>query len=162
MKRRSAPILTFTVGLLLFGGLAYALKKKRRAKPPLPREYRDEQREHSRLDLYAQALIMKEGTESVCSGEITNISDLGVYMATNGLFSTDDLVDLTIYFQHDAKKLSITVPCKVVRIDEKGVGLSSAHIETNILQELELIFYVNRDNTKKLIEELSKADSFIS
>jgi hypothetical protein len=162
MKRRIAPVLTFTFGLLLFGGLAHVLKKKRRAKPFQAREFRDDKREHGRLDLYAQALVKREGTETVFSGEIINISDLGVYMTTNGQFSAGDLVDLTIYFQHDAKKLSITVPCKVVRIDEKGVGLSSAYIETNTLQELELIFYVNMNKTNQLIEELSKVDSFIS
>ena len=161
MKRRLTPILTVTIGMLFFSGLAYVLKQKSRAKPALPRKCRDEKRVHGRLDLYAHALIKKEGTESVFSGEIINISDLGVYMTTSDVFSQDDLVNLTIYFQHGTKELSISIPCKVVRIDGKGVGLSSAHIETNKLQELELIFYVNIDNTKQLMEELTKTDCFI-
>jgi hypothetical protein len=157
MQRRVAPILTFTVGLLLFSGLAYALQRKKRAKPSLPKVFRDEKREQSRLDFYAQALVRKPGTECEIDGEITNISDLGVYLRTYGQFSIDDLLDLTIYFQHGTKKLSITVPCKVVRVDGNGIGLTSAHIETNELQELELIFYVNIENTNQLMEEFIKA-----
>lgn len=33
MKRRFAPIITIAVGLILFSGLAYALEKKKQAKP---------------------------------------------------------------------------------------------------------------------------------
>jgi len=79
---------------------------KDQAKPPLPRKKRSEKREHRRLNLYAHALVKKEGTAFVFSGEISNISDTGIYLTTNGPFSIDDLLDLTIYFQHGTKKLS--------------------------------------------------------
>jgi hypothetical protein len=156
MKRRFIPILPFTVGLVLSSGLAYVLAKNKQAKSPLPRRNRREKREHGRLNLYAHALVKKEGSESVFSGEISNISDMGVYLTTNGLFSKDDLLDLTIYFQHGTNKLSMTVPCRVARNDGKGVGLTSSHIDAKMLQHLELIFDESKDDTKQLIEEFYK------
>jgi hypothetical protein len=134
---------------------------KKQAKPSSPRKKRSEKREHRRLNLYAHALVKKEGTEFVFSGEISNISDMGIYVTTNGPFSIDDLLDLTIYFQHGTKKLSMTVPCRVARNDGKGVGLTSSHLDVKMLQHLELIFDVSKDNTKQLIEEFSKTVSII-
>ena len=134
---------------------------KKQAKPSLPRKKRSEKREHRRLNLYAHALVKKEGTEFVFSGEISNISDMGIYVTTNGPFSIDDLLDLTIYFQHGTKKLSMTVPCRVARNDGKGVGLTSSHLDVKMLQHLELIFDVSKDDTKQLIEEFSKTVSII-
>jgi hypothetical protein len=86
---------------------------------------------------------------------------MGIYVTTNGPFSIDDLLDLTIYFQHGTKKLSMTVPCRVARNDGKGVGLKSSHIDVKMLQRLELIFDVSKDNTKQLIEEFSQTVSLI-
>jgi len=157
MKRIASLIIPITAGLILIGGLAYVLDKKK-AKPPLPRKNHREKREHRRLNLYALALIRQE--EKVFSGEIINISDKGTYLTTNGLFSIDDLLDLTIYFQHGTKKLSMTVPCKVARVEGKGVGLTSSHIDANMLLHLEYIFDVNRENTKQLIEEFATFFSF--
>ena len=117
---------------------------------------RHDKREHKRQNLYAQALVQKEGSEYVFSGEIINISNRGAYLAINGLYSINDLLDLTIYFQHGTNKLSMTVPCKVTRIDGKGIGLTSSHIDANLLQHLELIFDVSKENTKQLIEEFFK------
>jgi len=161
MQRRSIPIISITVALFLISGLAYALEKKKQTKLPLSRKNRLEKREHRRLNLYAHALVRKEGTEFVFSGEIINISDKGAYLTTNGVFSIDDLLDLTIYFQHGTKKLSITIPCNVARSDGKGVGLTSSHIDANMLLNLELIFDVSKENTKQLIEEFFKAICFV-
>jgi hypothetical protein len=154
MKR--STIIPITLGLIIIGGLAHALGKKKQAKEPQPRKIPSEQRKLKRLNLYAHALVKKEGTTFVSSGEIVNISNMGVYLTTNGLFNIDDLLELTIYFQHSTRKLSMTVPCKVARIDEKGFGLKSSHIDTNMLQYLELMFDLNKENTKQLIEELFK------
>jgi len=63
---------------------------------------------------------------------------------------------LTIYFQHGTNQLSMTIPCKVARIDGKGVGLISSHIDAHMLQRLELIFDVSKEDTKQLIEDFCK------
>ena len=121
---------------------------------------RREKRQHRRLNLYARALVKKNGSGFVFSGEITNISNMGAHLTTNCPLSIGDQLDLTIYFQHGTNKLSMIVPCKVARIDGKGVGLTSSHIDATMLQHLELIFDVSKDNSKQLIEELIKAIGF--
>lgn len=117
---------------------------------------RHDKREHKRQNLCAHALVKKEGSEYVFSGEIINISNMGAYLAVNGLYSKDEQLELTIYFQHGTNQLSMTIPCKVARIDGKGVGLTSSHIDANMLLRLELIFDVSKENTKQLIEEFFK------
>lgn len=122
---------------------------------PQPSKSRLEKRQHTRLTINADASTRQEQT--VFSGKIINISDMGAYLATNGPYSVGELLDLTIYFQHGTKKLSMTVSCKVARIDGKGVGVTSPHIDANLLRRFELIFDVSKENTKQLIEELFKA-----
>jgi hypothetical protein len=123
----------------------------------LPKKKRHEKRGQKRLDLHAQALVKKDGAEFVFSGELVNISDKGAYLQTNGIFSLNDALDLTIFYRHGANKLSMTFPCKVARIDGKGVGLTSSHFDATLLIRLELVFDVSKDNTRQLIEEFFKA-----
>ena len=123
---------------------------------PLLMRTRNDKREHGRMDLYARALVKKEGSEHLFSGEITNVCDKGAYLKIHGPYHLNEPVDVTIYFQHDTKRLAFTAPCKVVRIDGMGVGLSSSHIDVNTLLRLELILAVSKENTKQLIEDFFK------
>ena len=117
---------------------------------------RREKRQHRRLDLYARALVKKNGSGFVFSGEITNISNMGAHLTTNCPLSIGDQLDLTIYFQHGTNKLSMVVPCKVARIDGKGVGVTSPHIDAILLSRLELISDLSKENAKQLIEDCFK------
>lgn len=155
MKIRSTPILT--IGFILITGLAYVLQKKKGMKRLFHRINYSEKRAQIRQDLYAHALVKKEGTEYQINGELINVSNRGAYLTTSGHFSKDELLDLTIYFVHGTKELSMTVPCKVARVDEKGTGLTSSQIDTDLLLRLEVIFDVSKENTRQLIEEFIKA-----
>ncbi len=121
---------------------------------PLPKKKLHERRHHRRLTIDADVFIKRE--ELVFTGKVINISDTGAYVATNGPYSIGDPIELVIHFDHDATRLSITIPGKVARIDGRGIGLSSSHIDANMLQRLELIFDVSKENTKQLIEEFFK------
>ena len=125
-------------------------------KPLVARIIHFEKRDQIRVNLYAHALVKKGGAEFSFPGEIINISSSGAYLATNGQASLNDQLDVTIYFQHGTKKLSITVPSIVTRIDGTGVGLTSSDIDPNMLQHLELIFDLNKEKTKQLIDEFIK------
>jgi hypothetical protein len=81
---------------------------------------------------------------------------MGAHLMTNCPLSKDDQLDLTIYFQHSTNKLSIIIPCKVARIDAQGIGVTSPHIDANLLSRLELISDASKDNSNQLIEELFK------
>ena len=127
----------------------------------LSNKSRAENRQHRRLKLFTRALVRKKGAEFVFSGELADVSNTGAYLTTNCPLAKDDLVDLTIFFQHGTKKLSVTVPCKVARIDGKGVGLTSSHIDANLLLRLEFIFDVRKGNTIQLVEEFFQTICFV-
>lgn len=112
-------------------------------------------RQSKRIEINAHASIRHEDT--MFSGELINVSDMGAYLATNAPYSVNDAIDLIIDFQHGASKLTMTIPGKVARIDGRGIGLISSHIDANMLLRLELVFDINRDNPKLLIEEFCKA-----
>jgi Tfp pilus assembly protein PilZ len=119
-----------------------------------------EKRQHRRLIINADVSMKKNNALFLFSAKIVNVSESGAYVVTNGPFLTGDQLDMTIYFQHDTKKLSVTVPCQVARIDGNGVGLTSPHIDANMVLQLELIFDACKENTKQLIEEYFKSISF--
>ncbi len=121
----------------------------------LPSKKRLEKRKYKRINLSTHALI-RYG-DITFSGEILNISDMGAYLATNAPFSIGDVVELIISFRHGASNLTVTIPSKIARVDGKGIGIISSHMDANMLTRLELVFDVNKNNTKLLIEEFCKA-----
>ena len=78
-------------------------------------------------------------------------------MATNAPYAIGDLVELTITFGHEASILSAIIPCKVARIDGRGVGLISSHMEAHLLSRLELMFDINKNDSRLLVVEFCKA-----
>lgn len=120
----------------------------------MPGKKRHEKRRNRRVTIHADASILKDAL--VFSGKIINISDTGAYVATNGLYAIDDTIELVISFSHGTSKLSVTVPCSVARIDGKGIGLVSSHIDAAMVQRLELIFDITKEDTRQLIEEFCK------
>ena len=127
----------------------------------LSNKSRGEKRQHRRLKLFTRALVKKKGAGFIFSGELADVSNTGAYLTTNCPLAKGDIFDLTIYFQHGRKKLSVTVPCKVARVDGKGVGLTSSHIDANLLLRLEFIFDVRKGNTIQLVEEFFQAICFV-
>ena len=116
---------------------------------------RVERRKFQRLEFVASAYTKRY--DVVFSGEIRNISNMGACFATSGLYAVNEPIDLTIYFQHGATKLSVTVPCRVARLHRSGVGLVSAHIDAIKLLQLDLIFDLNKQCTHQLVEEVYKS-----
>lgn len=114
-----------------------------------------EKRKSRRLGFRINAFVEHHGMKF--SGEIRNISDRGVYLATNGPYAVNESVVLTMCFHHGKTNLSVTVPCKVARIDGSGLGLFSSHIEAHKLMQLELIFDLNKTDSRQLIEEFYKS-----
>ncbi len=122
---------------------------------PTQSNRRHEKRKAKRLTLTGRALLKREGTNF--SGEIINISDNGAYVATNAPCSVNDPIILVLDFQHGGASLTMTFPCQVVRVDGRGIGLISPHMDAIMLSRLELVFDINKENSKLLIEEFCKA-----
>ncbi len=121
----------------------------------LPGRKKREKRRAKRMALSARALLRQEGREF--SGEIINVSDRGAYLATNAPYAVDDHVDLIIGLEHGPSNLTLTIPGRVARVDGRGIGLESPHIDATMLVRLELVFDVNKNNPKLLIEEFCKS-----
>jgi PilZ domain len=116
---------------------------------------RAERRKFRRLDFHVNASIKHE--HWTFTGELLNISNMGAYMVTRGRYEVNDLIELTVSFEHDATKLAITVPCKVARVDSRGVGLLSLRIDANDLLQLRLMFDLYKNNPQRLMEEFCKS-----
>jgi len=114
-----------------------------------------EKRKSRRLGFRINAFLEHNGMKF--SGEVRNISDKGVYLATNGPYAVNDSVVLTMCFHHGKTSLSVTVPCTVARIDGSGLGLVSSHIDATRLIQMELIFDLNKTDSRQLIEEFYKS-----
>ncbi len=116
---------------------------------------RSERRKFRRLDFHVNASIKHE--HWTFSGELLNISNMGAYMATKGRYEVNDLIELTVSFEHEATKLTLTVPCRVARVDSRGVGLLSLRIDANDLLRLRLMFDLYKNNPQQLMEEFCKS-----
>ncbi len=92
--------------------------------------------------------------DAVFPGEIINISNRGAYLMASCPFAVNDAIELTVYFNYDEKELSITLPCSVARIDETGLGLTSAQIDADMLLHFEVIFDLTKENSENVLEEL--------
>lgn len=114
-----------------------------------------ERRKGRRQGFSAHALIKHDSMEF--PGEIRDVSNKGIYLVTYAPYIRGDQVELTIYFQQDRKKLSITLPSRVARVDGFGVGLVSPNIDVHRMMQLELIFAVHNEDTPRLIEEFCRS-----
>ena len=114
-----------------------------------------ERRKSRRLGFRVKAFIEHKGMKF--SGEIRNISDKGVYLATNGPYAINDSVILIMCLKHGTTNLSVTIPCTVARIDGFGLGLTSSHIDATKMIRMELIFDLNKTDTRQLVEEFCKS-----
>ena len=114
----------------------------------------NEKRKFRRLDFHAKAFL--EYKTGKISGEIKNISNMGAFLQTSINYSIKDPIDLTICFSQEQSELSVTVPCKVVRIDAEGVGLNSPHLEVSDLFRMELLLDLFNGDTQQLTREFCK------
>jgi hypothetical protein len=74
MKRRLTPLLAITIALTLFSGLAYAVEKKKKAKPVdrAPEEMSEEALKVELLDATEKHLKNKPGIDDASSKKIVD------------------------------------------------------------------------------------------
>lgn len=82
-----------------------------------------------RLEFHAPVFVM-DGTRTVF-GELLNLSNYGMYVKTPARLEEQSLVEITVYFNEPAATASITVPVRVVRADDSGIGLYSPQISVS-------------------------------
>lgn len=111
-----------------------------------------EQRRSRRIPSHLPAAI--EHNNSVYFGQICNLSNCGAYLKTHIKYYLHDYVDLSIYLQDGRTTLSLTVPSKVVRADDTGVGIYSEHLDVSMLIRLESHLSFHKGDFAQITAEL--------
>jgi hypothetical protein len=110
-----------------------------------------ERRKYRRIEFQAPAFI--EHNNRTTFGEIRNVSNLGAFLKTDGKFSVNDSVQLSIYFLEGSATLSVTIPGTVARLADGGVGLFSPHLDVYKLLHLEHLLAFHKGNPQRLTDE---------
>lgn len=84
-----------------------------------------------RVDCRTEALVEYEGRSF--TGEVENLSLKGLFVRTGTILPLDAEVRVTVRFTGDSSRMSFSLDAKVVRVDERGVGLNFRRIDVNSL-----------------------------
>ena len=110
-----------------------------------------ERRKHRRICFNAPVFI--EGKENANFGEVNDISYKGAFIRTSGLFVPDENVVTSIYFVEGGSTLSVTMPGKIVRTTNDGVGFFSPHLDIYSILHFEHILAFNYGDSEKLTND---------
>ena len=83
----------------------------------------EHERTKTRINYSAHALV-KSGQKGIIKGTIRDIALESLYLYITPLFEIDEKVNVEIVLLGTDSQLSIKVPARVVRKDEKGIALS--------------------------------------
>ncbi len=111
-----------------------------------------EQRRTRRIASHLPAAIEHNG--SVYVVQICNLSNGGAYLKTHITYYLDEYVDLSIFFQDGKTTLSLTLPGRVVRADNNGIGIYSRHLDVSMLIRLESHLTFHKGNFAQITAEL--------
>lgn len=93
--------------------------------------FNHDKRFHERVDCRTEAVVEWEGR--VFSGEVENLSLKGLFVRTDTVIPIDSVVRVTVRFTGDSSRMSFSLDARVVRVDERGVGLNFRRIDVNSL-----------------------------
>lgn len=84
-------------------------------------------RKFDRFSFKADALVTYK--DRTFKGEVADLSLKGLFVHTSEVVELDEMVKVSIHFRGVDEKFSFTIPAKVVRRSEEGVGLSFQRID---------------------------------
>lgn len=119
-----------------------------------------ERRRHPRVPFSAPAFLEKDSR--VTYGEVKDISLHGLYLSVRGDHEPDEEALVSIYFLSGSATLTITVPGRIARTSEDGIGFTSPHLDPLQLLSYESIFSFGHDSPHLMEEFLSHADHLAS
>lgn len=109
------------------------------------------QRRFPRFRICAQAKIAHKN--EVHTGEVDNLSLVGVFIKTNGGLRPGDVVDVAISYDGNPHPLLVSVRGEVVHVSDHGVGVKFDEIDLEAYSNLRNVIAHNRMATGELIEE---------
>jgi hypothetical protein len=84
-------------------------------------------RKFDRFSFKADALVTYK--DRIFKGEVADLSLKGLFVHTSEMVELDEMVKVSIHFRGADEKFSFTIPAKVVRRSEEGIGLSFQRID---------------------------------
>lgn len=111
-----------------------------------------ERRKHERTLFKADATVVCEGR--TITGAVEDISVRGLYLKTSQHLPLGTTVNINIFLTGTSGNLSFTIPAKVVREGNDGIGFSYDRIDTKSV----LIEFLNIPGTdiNELLEVINK------
>jgi hypothetical protein len=116
-------------------------------------------RKYRRIDFHAPALITQNGKD--VSGEVENLSTMGLFVRTRGSFIPDDSALVSICFSDGATTMCVTMPARIARVTEDGVAFHSPHINMYPILRLEHLFIYRKGRPQQLTEDFCEYISAI-
>lgn len=119
--------------------------------PPIMDRYQ-EQRHHDRLPFNAPMFLCKRGQRHF--GEVENISQNGMFVSVSGKHLPGEYAEVSIYLLRGFAALSLTIPGRIVRQGNDGIGFQSDHIDPSSLLCYASLLNLHRKDTPQLMEEV--------
>ncbi|RNC71733.1 MAG: PilZ domain-containing protein [Desulfuromonadales bacterium] len=110
-----------------------------------------DRRKHPRVPFKAPAFL--EHNAKVVYGEVRDISLHGMYMNVRGEYTAEEEADISLYFLRGPVTLSVTVPGRIARIGEDGIGFKSSHIDPLMLLSLESLLTFDSQDSPGILED---------
>lgn len=110
-----------------------------------------EKRSLSRVLFGTKAVIRYRGTEF--EGDVENLSLNGMFIKTQQEIPDGEVVEITIHLAGDTSSLSINIEGKVIRDDEKGIGLMYQKVDLDSFIHLRNIVSYNSVDSESVMEE---------
>src|SRR6266542_35841 len=86
-----------------------------------------DRRHYPRIPFQAPAFIVKN--EQPIFSQVQNISRSGIFVRTRCAYELDETVMVSLYFFNGSVTLSVTLPCKVARMENNGAGFTAQGID---------------------------------
>jgi hypothetical protein len=110
-------------------------------------------REFTRVPIHIWGTFAADGRELV-TAEITSLSLRGCYAATFEALPADGCYELTLYTEHAASALHITVTARIVRSDGEGMGVEFTEMPLESYDHLRNMVLLNAADPEQVEREL--------
>lgn len=109
-----------------------------------------DKRHHPRIPFHAPAFVINDGKPVM--SQVRNISDNGLFVSTRACYEKDETAFVAIYFLKKDVTLSVTLPCKVARLDNDGIGFVSRDMDPETLLFISNLLNKECDSSTELME----------
>jgi len=83
---------------------------------------------------------------------VQNISRSGIFVRTRCAYELDETVMVSLYFFNGSVTLSVTLPCKVARMENNGAGLTAQGIDLEEFLFIHNLTHARSGNPARFME----------